>query len=80
MLRQVGYQVRTFCRTPIAVFFTIALPLIMLVLFNALFGDTTVDTGSGEWPMSQFYIGGLARVHGRVCDVHQPRQHGADPP
>ncbi|MET0145455.1 MAG: ABC transporter permease [Ilumatobacteraceae bacterium] len=60
LVRQVDYQVRTFCRTPIAVFFTIALPLIMLVLFNALFGDSTVDTGSGSWPLSQFYVAGLA--------------------
>ena len=58
--RHVGYQVRTFARTPIAVFFTIVLPLIMLVLFNALFGGNDVDTGSGEWPLSQFYTGGLA--------------------
>ena len=58
--RHVGYQVRTFARTPIAVFFTIALPLIMLVLFNALFGGNEVDTGSGQWPLSQFYTGGLA--------------------
>ena len=47
-------------RTPIAVFFVILLPLIMLVLFNALFGGNTVDTGSGEWPLSQFYTGALA--------------------
>ena len=60
LLRHIAYQVRTFCRTPIAVFFTIALPLIMLVLFNALFGDNEVDTGSGTWPLSQFYTGGLA--------------------
>ena len=60
LARQVVYQIRTFCRTPIAVFFTIALPLIMLVLFNALFGDNEVDTGSGSWPLSQFYTGGLA--------------------
>ena len=60
LARQVAYQVRTFWRTPIAVFFTIALPLIMLVLFNALFGDNEVDTGSGAWPLSQFYTGGLA--------------------
>ena len=60
LARQVAYQVRTFWRTPIAVFFTIALPLIMLVLFNALFGDNEVDTGSGSWPLSQFYTGGLA--------------------
>ena len=58
--RHVAYQVRTFARTPIAVFFTIALPLIMLILFNALFGSNEVDTGSGEWPLSQFYTGGLA--------------------
>ena len=58
--RHVVYQVRTFARTPIAVFFTIALPLIMLVLFNALFGDNEVNTGAGEWPLSQFYTGGIA--------------------
>jgi ABC-2 type transport system permease protein len=60
LLRHIAYQIRTFCRTPIAVFFTIALPLIMLVLFNSLFGDNEVDTGSGSWPLSQFYTGGLA--------------------
>ena len=38
--RQVRYQLLTFVRTPVAVFFTLALPLIMLVLFNALFGDS----------------------------------------
>jgi ABC-2 type transport system permease protein len=60
LLRHVGYQIRTFVRTPIAVFFTILLPLIMLVLFNALFGGNEVDTGSGQWPLSQFYTGALA--------------------
>jgi ABC-2 type transport system permease protein len=60
LARHVRYQVRLFLRTPIAVFFVILLPLIMLVLFNALFGDNTVDTGSGQWKTSQFYVGGLA--------------------
>jgi ABC-2 type transport system permease protein len=58
--RHIGYQVRLFLRTPIAVFFVILLPLIMLVLFNALFGGNTVDTGFGSWKTSQFYTGGLA--------------------
>jgi ABC-2 type transport system permease protein len=58
--RHVAYQLRVFARTPIAVFFTIALPLIMLVLFNALFGGNEVDTGTGSWPLSQFYTGGIA--------------------
>ncbi len=60
LARHVGYQVKLFLRTPIAVFFTIMLPLIMLVLFNALFGGTTVDTGAGVWKLNQFYVGGLA--------------------
>jgi ABC-2 type transport system permease protein len=56
----VGYQIRLFLRTPIAVFFTLLLPLMMLVLFNALFSGSEVDTGSGAWPLSQFYTGALA--------------------
>jgi ABC-2 type transport system permease protein len=58
--RQVRYQLLLFWRVPVGLFFTLVLPLIMLVLFNALFGDTIVDTGSGEWPVRQFYTGGLA--------------------
>ena len=60
VLRQVRYQQLSFRRTPIAVFFTLALPLIMLVLFNALFGDEEVDTEGGTWPLNQFYTGSLA--------------------
>jgi ABC-2 type transport system permease protein len=60
VVRQVRYQQLTFVRTPIAVFFTLALPLMMLVLFNALFGDETITTNDGSWPLSQFYTGSLA--------------------
>jgi ABC-2 type transport system permease protein len=59
-LRQVHAQLRMFWRTPIALFFTIMLPLMMLVLFNALFGGNTVETDQGLWPVNQFYTGGLA--------------------
>jgi|HigsolmetaAR201D_1030396.scaffolds.fasta_scaffold08431_4 ABC-2 type transport system permease protein len=63
-LRQLALHTRTqvvvFLRTPIAVFFTLLLPLMMLVLFNALFSGDDVDTGMGEWPLSQFYTGALA--------------------
>src|SRR6187431_493293 len=58
--RQVHAQLRMFWRTPIALFFTIMLPLIMLVLFNALFGGNMVETDQGLWPVNQFYTGGLA--------------------
>ncbi len=60
VLRQVRYQLLSFWRIPVALFFTILLPLIMLVLFNAIFGGGTVDTASGPWKISQFYTGGLA--------------------
>jgi ABC-2 type transport system permease protein len=49
-----------FARVPVALFFTLILPLVMLVLFNALFGDGEVRTDAGVWPVRQFYTGGLA--------------------
>jgi len=60
VVAQVRYQLISFWRTPIALFFTLVLPLMMLVLFNALFGDEVVGTGSEAWPSSQFFTGGLA--------------------
>jgi ABC-2 type transport system permease protein len=60
LARQTRYQVLTVWRIPVAFFFTLALPLIMLVLFNALFGGDDVDTPQGSWPAGQFYTGGLA--------------------
>ena len=58
---QIRYQLLSFWRTPVALFFTLALPLIMLLLFNSLFGDAEVDIdGGGSWPVRQFYTGGLA--------------------
>lgn len=59
-IRQVRYQLTMFLRSPVAVFFTVMLPLIMLLLFNSLFGDAEVDTPQGPWPLRQFYVGGLA--------------------
>lgn len=60
VLVQTRHQLRMIWRIPIALFFTIMLPLVMLVLFNALFGGEDVRTDSGTWPVSQFYTGGLA--------------------
>lgn len=60
IVRQTRYQILYFLRVPVALFFTIILPIVMLVLFNALFGDDTISTGEGEWPIRQFYTGGLA--------------------
>ena len=60
VVRQARYQVITIWRIPVAFFFTLALPLIMLVLFNALFGDDVVEIVGGSWPVRQFYTGGIA--------------------
>ncbi len=60
VVRQIRYQMLLFWRVPIALFFTLVLPLIMLVLFNALFGDGEVTTNGNTWPIRQFYTGGLA--------------------
>lgn len=57
---QIRYQIKVFFRTPVAAFFTLVLPIVMLVLFNSLFSDGTVETSEGEWPVRQFYTGGLA--------------------
>jgi ABC-2 type transport system permease protein len=57
---QTRYQVLLFVRSPVGMFFTLGLPIIMLVLFNALFGDGTVEGPGGFWSIQQFYTGGLA--------------------
>jgi ABC-2 type transport system permease protein len=60
VVEQTRYQVLTFVRSPVGMFFTLGLPILMLVLFNSLFGDGTVETEAGDWSIQQFYTGGLA--------------------
>ncbi|MEL6893791.1 MAG: ABC transporter permease, partial [Actinomycetota bacterium] len=53
-------QVKYVVRVPVALFFTIVFPLMVLILFGALFGGSEVDIdGRGEWPVEQFFVGGL---------------------
>jgi ABC-2 type transport system permease protein len=55
-------QVRVFLRIPVALFFTIALPLMIVVLFNLIFGGggATIETATGPWSIQQFYVTALA--------------------
>jgi ABC-2 type transport system permease protein len=62
LLTQVRAQLRITARIPVAIFFTIALPLVMLVLFNALFGNDEIETPAGSWPISQFYVAGVSAL------------------
>lgn len=57
--RQVRHQNRMFWRSPVASVFTLAFPVLFLVLFNLLFDDT-VDVGQGEVAIAQFYTPALA--------------------
>jgi len=57
---QTRYQILLFVRSPVGMFFTLGLPVFMLVLFNSLFGEGTVETPAGSWSVQQFYTGGLA--------------------
>jgi ABC-2 type transport system permease protein len=57
---QVRYQNRIFWRTPIAAVFTLAFPLMFLVLFNLLFHGTIKITGRNPLTIAQFYTPSLA--------------------
>lgn len=59
---QIRYQLTVFVRSPVSVFFTVLFPVLMLVLFNALFAGSAdiVGPGGQAWPVQQFYVGGLS--------------------
>jgi ABC-2 type transport system permease protein len=56
----VRYQNRIFWRTPISAVFTLAFPLMFLVLFNLLFEGTFEMAGRGPLSVVQFYAPSLA--------------------
>ena len=58
--RCVRIQNRIFWRTPVAAFFTLVFPILMLVLFTSIFGNDAFDTVYGRVNSSQFYTPGLA--------------------
>jgi ABC-2 type transport system permease protein len=58
--RQIRYQLLTFLRIPVALFFTLVLPVILFVLVNAAFGNDQIETASGTWKESQYFTGGFA--------------------
>ncbi len=59
--RQIRYQNRLFWRTPVAAFFTLAFPLMFLLLFSVIFGNEEIEiTGRGAFSVAQFYAPALA--------------------
>lgn len=59
-LRQVRYESRSFWRNPAAAFFTVAFPLMFLVIFNLMFGEGTTERLGKEVSMSNFYVPAIA--------------------
>ncbi len=66
-MRQVRYTNKAFWRNPASAFFTFAFPLMFLVIFTALFGNSTVDVLGREVQTSTFYVLG----HRHVRDHHR---------
>lgn len=60
-LRQVAYENRAFWRNPAAAFFTVLLPIMFLVLFNAILSET-IDIEGGSVDISVFYVPGIAAL------------------
>ncbi len=60
--RQVAFENRAFWRNPAAAFFTVILPLLFLVLFNAIFGDTTIQIDGKPADTSVFYVPAIAAL------------------
>jgi ABC-2 type transport system permease protein len=47
VLHQLRYDQKVFWRNPAAVFFTVAFPVILLLIFATVFGDQTIDVAGG---------------------------------
>lgn len=59
---QVRYENRAFWRNPAAAFFTFLLPLLFLVLFNSIFGDSDLTIDGRQMDGSTFYVPGIAAL------------------
>ncbi|MEC6988444.1 MAG: hypothetical protein VXW98_06410, partial [Actinomycetota bacterium] len=60
LIRQASHQLRLFVRVPVAVFFTIALPFVVLLIINATSGDRLIRDPNGEWPVDAFVCVAIA--------------------
>jgi ABC-2 type transport system permease protein len=59
-IRQVRYTNKAFWRNPAAAGFTFAFPLMFLVIFTALFGNSTIAVFGKEISTSTFYVSAIA--------------------
>jgi ABC-2 type transport system permease protein len=55
LLHQLRYDQKVFWRNPPAIFFTVMFPVLLLVIFSAIFGDKTIE-GSGGIKVTTYYV------------------------
>lgn len=58
LAQQTGYQSKLLYRTPIAVFFTLIFPIMLMVIFGAIFGNEEIPALGIT--VAQHFVGGLA--------------------
>jgi len=59
-LSQVGYVNKAFWRNPSRAFFTFAFPLMFLIIFTSLLGNSTVHIGHRAITTSTYYVSAMA--------------------
>jgi ABC-2 type transport system permease protein len=62
LAHQVRYDLLTSLRSPRARFFTFFFPLVLLIVFNGVFGKGTTTLDGVEVPLSRFYLTGILAV------------------
>jgi ABC-2 type transport system permease protein len=55
VLHQLRYDQKVFWRNPAAIFFTVMFPVLLLVIFSAIFGDKTIG-GKGGIKVTTYYV------------------------
>ncbi len=61
VLHQFRYDVKTFWRDPAAIFFTVALPVVFLLVFVTIFGNDTLESRGGI-KLSTYYVPGITAL------------------
>jgi ABC-2 type transport system permease protein len=59
VVRQFGYEQRSFWRNPASAFFAFALPVVFLVVFASIFRNTTVHVAGNAVSYNDYYIPAL---------------------
>ena len=78
--RWVAARVRMTLRSPRALGFTFAFPLVLVTLFSAINGDVDVKSHGVDIPFSQFYTPAIAHLRAHHGLLHQPPERARQRP